>query len=75
MTAVKMHMNSEELRRLRRENKQLRIEREILSQSSGLVRSGTDAIQRKSSLLRESAPRPFGLSPRNAEVLGVSLSG
>ena len=39
----------EELRRLRRENKQLRIEREILSKAAAWFAAETDAIPRKSS--------------------------
>ena len=39
----------EELRRLRRENKQLRIEREILSKAAAWFAQETDAIPRKSS--------------------------
>ena len=41
----------EELRRLRRENKQLRIEREILSKAAAWFAAETDAIPRKSSRL------------------------
>ena len=39
----------EELRRLRRENKQLRIEREILSKAAAWFAAETDAIPKKSS--------------------------
>ena len=39
----------EELRRLRRENKQLRIEREILSKAAAWFAAEPDAIQRKTS--------------------------
>ena len=40
---------TEELRRLRRENKQLRIEREILSKAAAWFAAETDAIPKKSS--------------------------
>jgi hypothetical protein len=39
----------EELHRLRRENRQLRLEREILFKGGGLVRSGDDVIPPKGS--------------------------
>ena len=64
----------EELRSLRRENKRLRIEREILKKSRGLVRSGD----------RPGAPEAFEFVRANqvefsvrmmCEVLGVSPSG
>ena len=45
----------EELRRLRRENKQLRIEREILSKAAAWFAAETDAIP-KNLRVRESAP-------------------
>ena len=64
----------EELRRLRRENKQLRIEREILSKAAAWFAAETDAIQRKSSRCVKAHQALWPIATQ-CRVLGVSLSG
>jgi transposase-like protein len=64
----------QELGRLRRENRQLRIEREILSKSRGLVRSGDriDPVEGFEFVKRNQADYPVATLCR---ILGISTSG
>jgi transposase InsO family protein len=64
----------EELNRLRRENRQLRLEREILSKSRGLVRSGDgfDSSEVFEFVKRRQANYPIATMCR---LLGLSTSG
>jgi putative transposase len=61
-----------ELTRLRRENAQLRIEKEILKKSGGLLRDGVDEVSRFGFIDSERAHYPMNLL---CQLLGVSRSG
>ena len=63
-----------ELRRFRRKNRQLRLEREILAKSHGLVRSGDRLGARKVFEFMRANQARFPIA-KVAHLLGVSLSG